>query len=309
MTAHATHNHQAGHSGAFSLENIPAYDAWRENKLSDYPTGPNELMVEISDLNAPNPGETELIRKNCNRTNLSFYRTTPTAASHDKQATRNNLIAFAAQFGLSTTETHRSAGGDGIVTLEVTDNKAQAGYIPYTNRRLSWHTDGYYNYHGPDHAIRAMLMHCARPAETGGENAYLDPDIAYIRLRDENPAFIKVLMSDQAMSIPENREENGNLRPTNTGPVFFIDASAHLNMRYTARTRNIIWNENSLTSEAVQYLNHILDTDPLIIRKRLGTGEGVICNNVLHNRTGFDKDEPECSDRLLYRARYLNIVS
>ena len=28
--------------------------------------------------------------------------------------------------------------------------------------------------------------------------------------------------------------------------------------------------------------------DPLIIRYRLAAGEGVICNNVLHNRTGFD---------------------
>jgi hypothetical protein len=34
-------------------------------------------------------------------------------------------------------------------------------------------------------------------------------------------------------------------------------------------------------------------------------GEGVICNNVLHNRTAFEDNE---NKRLLYRARYYNYL-
>ena len=249
---------------------------------------------------------------------MSFYRADPKNGGNednaqntgcDQQATRKSINNFAKTFGLNKTEAHRSAGDDGIVALEVTSNKAQAGYIPYTNRRLSWHTDGYYNYHNNDNAIRAMLMHCARPAEDGGENAYLDTDIAYIRLRDKNPEFIKALMSPIAMSIPENQEENGAIRPTNTGPVFFIDSEAQLNMRFSARTRNIIWQDNLITRQAVEFLNEVLANDPLIIRYRLSQGEGVICNNILHNRTGFDKQQQINSNRLIYRARYYQRVN
>ena len=318
ITTHAKSEHHAKADNIFLTGNVAAYDIWRAQKLSNYPAGPAELMVTINDLDAPTSAETDLIRANCIRTNMSFYRIASNSngngnkdstQDHDQQATRKSLKNFAKTFGLDKTEAHRSAGDDDIVALEVTTNKAQAGYIPYTNRRLSWHTDGYYNFHGPDDAIRAILMHCARPADQGGENAYLDPHIAYIRLRDENPDFIKALMSPKAMSIPENREENGALRPTNTGPVFFIDSEAQLNMRFSARTRHIIWQDNPITRQAIEFLNEVMTDDPLIIRYRLSRGEGVLCNNVLHNRTGFDKQQQINSNRLIYRARYYQRIN
>ncbi len=42
-------------------------------------------------------------------------------------------------------------------------------------------------------------------------------------------------------------------------------------------------------------------------RHRLQKGEGVICNNVLHNRSMFSDNSN--SKRLLYRARFYNRVS
>ena len=46
---------------------------------------------------------------------------------------------------------------------------------------------------------------------------------------------------------------------------------------------------------------------PSIFRLKLEPGMGLVCNNVLHDRTGFD-DDPE-QPRLLYRARFLDRVS
>ena len=47
-------------------------------------------------------------------------------------------------------------------------------------------------------------MHCVSPAKSGGENSYLDPEIAYILMRDENPDYIAALMQDDVMMIPAN---------------------------------------------------------------------------------------------------------
>ena len=56
------------------------------------------------------------------------------------------------------------------------------------------------------------MLHCVSPAADGGENGLLDPEIAYLRLRDENPEFIRALMAPDAMTIPANTEEGGENR-------------------------------------------------------------------------------------------------
>jgi hypothetical protein len=149
-----------------------------------------------------------------------------------------------------------------------------------------------------------MLLHCVRSANQGGENRLLDHEIAYIRLRDENPAYIAALMDPDAMTIPANEEADGTVRAENTGPVFVADAdTGALMMRYTARKRNIRWREDAASQAAVQALERVLSADPFIVRVRLGPGDGVICNNVLHDRSGFDAGSDSESSRLLYRIR------
>ena len=219
------------------------------------------------------------------------------------------LPKFAAAFGLSRHERHRSAEDDGIVALEVTQVRARGGFIPYTDRPLNWHTDGYYN--DPGTPIRGFILHCVRQARAGGENQLLDPDIAYIRLRDENPAFVAALAHERAMTIPEHVEENGDVRKASVGPVFSVDpAAGALDMRYTARTRNILWRDDADTVAAVAFLNHLLsEGDPLMFRHRLEPGQGLICNNVLHNRTRFEDAAGARSGRLLYRMRFRRRVS
>jgi hypothetical protein len=285
-----------------SLENDRDYRRWRDAKLSAYPRSAEETAVEVADLAAPSAAETKAILAACRRANMCLYHRR--RSRDDALATRPALAAFAGHFGLSHFEAHRSAEADGIVALEVVDQGGRLGYIPYTNRSIGWHTDGYYNYQGPARMIRAMLLHCVRSADRGGENALLDHEIAYIRLRDKNPDYIAALMRADAMTIPVNEEADATVRAENTGPVFIADADGGaLTMRYTARKRNIRWRGDAATQAAVQALEQILREDPLIMRVRLGPGDGVMCNNVLHDRSGFDTPSGPGSGRLLYRIR------
>jgi alpha-ketoglutarate-dependent taurine dioxygenase len=291
----------AGRS-VFSLGDDEAYRRWRDAKLAGYPHSLDELTVDVSVLAAPNPAETRAILAACRRANFCLYRSRQ--HSGDAQATRWALADFARHFGLAQFEAHRSAEADGIVALEVVAEGGRLGYIPYTNRPLGWHTDGYYNYQGPQRMIRSMLLHCVRSASEGGENGLLDHEIAYIRLRDQNPGYIAALMHPAALTIPAYEEANGKTRGENTGPVFVVDPdTGELGMRYTARKRNIRWRDDADTQAAMRALEQVLHEDPLILRVRLAPGEGVICNNVLHDRIGFDAGASSESGRLVYRIR------
>lgn len=292
----------AGRAAAFSLEDDQAYRRWRDAKLANYPRSADELTVDVAALAAPTPAETEAVLSACRRANMCLYRSRRHLG--DAVATRRALGSFARHFGLSHFEAHRSADADGIVALEVAAEGGRLGYIPYTNRPIGWHTDGYYSYESSTRMIRAMLLHCVRNADMGGENGLLDHEIAYIRLRDENPEFIAALMHPEAMTIPANEEADGKVRAENTGPVFALDPdTGGFTMRYTARKRNIRWREDAATQGAVRALEHLFSDDPLILRVKLEPGAGVICNNVLHDRIGFEADEGTRPGRLLYRIR------
>lgn len=291
----------------WDLASDAAYQAWRSVKLEAAmgQTGPS--FVEIGELGNPTERECRELTQSCERQNLVLYAVRNPAG--DQTVVRDELRRFTNHFRLKIAERHRSAGEGGIVALTVTDRPVQRGYIPYSRKAMNWHTDGYYN--APGNQIRSMVLHCVTPAGSGGRNQFLDPEIAYIRLRDENPDFIAALMHTDAMTIPENREADGGLRPVSVGPVFSVDAATgHLAMRYTARTRSISWRNDAVTRQAVSFLQSLLEAgDPLMQTVRLEAGQGILCNNVLHNRTGFDPDTSEDSGRLVFRIRFHNRVS
>lgn len=292
---------------AFSLADDPAYRTWRDVKLACYPRTPDELAVEVSDLAAPTAAELQAVRTACGTANMCLYRTRHHHG--DAALVRRAVVAFARHLGLTRFEAQRSAGADGIVALEVAAEGPRRGYIPYTSRAMGWHTDGYYHYAGPERMIRSMLLHCVRDARAGGANGLLDHEIAYIRLRDENPDYIRALMHPEAMTIPANREADGRSRAESTGPVFVLDrTTGTLAMRYTARKREIRWRQDAITLAAVRALERILAEDPLLLRIRLSPGVGVISNNVLHDRIGFDEDGDPQRSRLIYRIRSYDLV-
>lgn len=290
----------------FDLQDDRPYRRWREGKLARYPKSLGEVKVSLARLGAPTASEREAIGALCRRCNMALYAA---EAAGDEAAIRCDLVAFGSAFGLIAVEDHRSAERDGIVRIEVADHGGRLGYIPYSDRAINWHTDGYYNFHGPARSVKAMTLHCVRDAEQGGENRLLDHEIAYIRLRDADPAYVAALARPDAMAIPESVEADGRVRPINVGPVFYIDpASGRLGMRFTARKRNILWRDDSVTRAAVAQLEESLENDPLVLRTRLAPGEGLLCNNVLHDRSAFLPDGAS-GKRLLYRIRYLEPIA
>ena len=293
----------------YVVGNDDGYLRWRETKLASYPESVSELRVEINDLQQLTAEEHQALLSRCRKTNMVVYAARSAASMIDKEVLRS----FARQLGLQHLDPNMLADDDGITSLEVIPGKLQRGYIPYSDRRLLWHTDGYYN--SGDCQIRAMLLHCVRPAAEGGKNALLDPEIAYLLLRDRDPRYIEALMANDVMTIPANIEADEVERPAQTGPVFSVSpADGSLHMRYTARTRSIEWKDDVLTQEAVAALEELLDShSTYIFRYKLQAGEGLLCNNVLHNRTAFTAESVDADNdqhgRLLYRARYYDRIA
>ncbi len=289
--------------GAFDPADHSAYLRWRAEKLARFPASVDALVVDVADPAHCTDDEREALIERIRRANMAVYRSPPGVM------TRHGLRRFGRSLGLSRLDEHLCAEEDGISQLRVKAGIESGEYIPYTDRPLSWHCDGYYN--SPERAIGAMMLHCVTDASEGGENALMDHEMLYIALRDKGARFIESLMHPEALTIPANIQNGEVVRPERVGPVFSVDpASGALHMRYTARGRNIRWRDDPVTSEAVTLIGRILeDPSSAVFRYRLRPGEGILCNNVLHNRTGF-RDEPGSGrQRLVYRARFFDRVA
>lgn len=283
----------------FDLADEAGYLAWRDAKLAAYRALAADTVVPVRDVARLDAGEHAAILERCRITNRAIYEVTGGGVT-DKQAIR----ALGRQFGLESLDMNLRADEDSITSLRVLEAGAGTHYIPYTNRPLNWHTDGYYN--RLDRQVRGIVMHCVSASASGGDNLLLDPEIAYLLLRDENPDYIRALMQPDAMTIPANVEAGVELRPAQSGAVFsFAGGTGALHMRYTARTRSIEWKDDRNTRLAVGFLLELLTNDSIyVIRHRLRAGQGIICNNVLHKREAFANDAAAGRERLLYRARY-----
>ena len=283
----------------FDLHQSASYLRWRENKLAQAIVDTGEMIVEIKDPLHVTAAERHALLTCCSRSNMAVY---VSRVEMDEPMLRD----FGTQFGLLRLDANWLADKHGISRIAVSnpDNQRQT-YIPYTDRAIKWHTDGYYN--PPERQIRGMVLHCAQNAGNGGENRVMDHEIAYLMLRDANPDFIRALSAPDVMTIPARIDEFDGVREAQTGPVFSQDAAGNLHMRYTARTRSIEWKQDAATLAAVARLEQILDSDsPHIHQLKMESGTGLLCNNVLHDRSAFT-DDPN-NPRLLYRARYLERV-
>ena len=282
----------------FDLEREADYQTWRMHKLASMPDGAAGLVVPVRNGVWPDDAEFAALHGLLRRANMAVYD-----LGAANQAGKDFVRRLGARFGLVSLDGNPYSDEDDISSIMVKPRDKGAIYIPYTDRPISWHTDGYYN--GAESQVRGFILHCVRPAATGGQNGLLDPEIAYITLRDANPDYIRALSAPDVMTIPENEVNDFITRPAQTGPVFSVSGDGALHMRYTARKRHVIWSEAPLVREAIAHLTAFLDSgSPLIYRHRLEAGQGLICNNVLHNRTVFHNTAGGGDDRLLYRARY-----
>jgi len=290
----------------FHPDNHIGYQSWRAEKLADYPCRGEDLIVEVGNPKNLSNAEYAALWQRIAKTNMAIYATS-LGETEDKDGPRQ----LSAQFGLTRLDANWLADEDGISSLTPQEegqgegNAKRGEFIPYTHHRIRWHTDGYYN--PAERRIFAMTLHCVREADEGGINDLFDHELAYIALRDANPEYIRALMAPDAMTIPAREETSASgedkvARADETGPALCV-AEGHLHLRYTARTKSIAWKQDAATQAALKTLEELLASQPKgVFSLKLQPGMGLICNNVLHTRSGFT-DRPE-HRRLLYRARY-----
>jgi len=290
----------------FDLDQPQAYARWRAAKLANQPQRVEDLIVDVADPRRLSEAERSALLHTCARANMVVYRSP--IIEEDKSLPR----LLGAQLGLHRLDANWLADEDGISPIAVSTQRpgARPDFIPYTDKPIRWHTDGYY--HPQSRRIEGMVLHCVRAADVGGVSGLVDHHRIYIAMRDANPAWVRALMAPDAMTIPERADEHGVARPAQSGPVFTVlpgqEGDPALHMRYTARTRSIEWKDDPDTRAGVAFLEQLLSSDaPWIFHVRLQPGMGLVCNNVPHERSGFT-DDPQRS-RLLYRARYLDRVA
>ena len=209
------------------------------------------------------------------------------------------VLALCRQVGLKNL--HQPDVTAGLKRIEVSYG-AKARYIPYTNSELNWHTDGYY--YPETYPVRAMSLHCVRPALEGGATALINHEIVYALLAQTNPDYVTALSRADVMTIPANIQAPDGPRQAQPGPVFWQGPDG-IYMRYTTRRHNIQWRQDPLSREAVEALGEILrQRTDLVFHRQLRASEGVLSNNTPHRREPFHDSTERDRGRLFYRGRF-----
>ena len=315
----------------FDLNNDEAYQDWRKGKLANantydkysfinikktpphfYGVSPDCFPSEVSNSEIKALLPIDQILLECHHNNYCLYKLEE-CQNLDAQQTKRFIHALANACGINQLDNNLCADEDSLTSLYNKKCKDKREYIPYTNKKLSWHTDGYYN--TKDQTIFSMLLHCYNNAEDGGESAFIDHEIVYILLRDQNPRWIAALSNNEVMTIPANILNNKIIREQQTGPVFSVSPQGQLHMRYSARLRNIIWHQDTDTQDALAFLQELLDlTRPslntdFIVKHKFKAGEGIISRNILHCRNAFQDNDTSIQQRLLFRGRFYDELS
>lgn len=289
----------------FVLENEGAYQAWRARKLDQRQ---DLSATRVFTLNRqgllPESVQADLQRQ------VSAFNFVIFECADETRCDEFNTTGFLAlnrQFGLHELDMNLGADEDKVTALRVVDaDDRRAQYIPYTNRAMNWHTDGYYNPSG--RRIGAFALYCVHQAGRGGGNSLFDHEMMYMLIRDQSPDLLQALMADDLMRIPANVQDNRVIRAEEKGPVFSLQPlSCALNMRYTSRPHNIVWKSDKRSERALNLVREILMDGGAMTEIRLNRGQGLVCNNILHGRQAFH-DAPGESARMIYRARYYDAI-
>lgn len=289
----------------FLLDNEAGYQHWKKDKLERYSRFSPDKIIKIEDhscLSSKTLGE---IASQIESFNFACFELD--AANRDFST--RDLLNFGQLLGLYRVDTNLGAESDGVTRLCVVESSdKRSRYIPYTNRALNWHTDGYYN--PSSSRINAFSLYCVEPAEQGGESFVLDHEMLYMQIRDTDSELLVALMDSNIMMVPANISSNRVVRRAESGSVFNIDSeTGRLNMRYSARPQNIRWKTDTLSMRALNLVREILIDSEYITTQEPESGQGMVCNNVLHGRKAFVDAQAGNPSRLYYRARYYDAIN
>ena len=258
---------------------------WAEEKERNIPHNIDGIIVNIHDINNVKISEIAKIKETINKCNSCIY------SSKTALKSNTNLLKFVESVGMRTYDRNNIESNE-ISTITPLENN-KINYIPYTDKSLNWHTDGYYD----KKSIFSWLLHCVHPATHGGENYLLDHELAlreYVLRYDD----INNLMSEDALTIPESKDTS---RSEISTYIFSIkNQYKKLHMRFSMRKDNI--GTSPKAGDAVTKLKQTIENDcaKYSLTYKLQKNEGIITNNILHGRKAFKDDKVK---RKLLRIR------
>ena len=262
------------------------FKQWALEKEDNIPLNIDDLIVKIQDINHATLAEISNIKDIIKRFNCCIYQS---KVGLNAQA---DLMNFAQSIGMETYDTNNIHNSP-ISSIMSLETKNALNYIPYTNKKLNWHTDGYYD----EKPIFSWLLHCEEPAYSGGENYLLDHELAireYIIKYDN----LDSLSSLDAFTIPGNTHAN---RGETKGYICNNDNEyKKFHMKFSMREKNMKLNEQSKT--AIMRMKKIIKEDckKYCLTYKLSKNEGIVSNNILHGRNSFEDGK---AMRKLYRIR------
>ena len=259
---------------------------WASEKEDNIPLNISDLKTEIQDINHISSEEISDIKDKIKKFNFCIYKSS--VGLHNQA----DLVNFARSIGMKTYDTNNIHNSPVSLIMSL-DSENTVNYIPYTNKELNWHTDGYYD----EKPIFSWLLHCEEPAHSGGENYLLDHELAireYIFKYDN----LGSLSRPDALVIPGNVEAN---RDETKGYICDSDnVYKRFHMKFSMREKNIKLNEQSKT--AFMRMKKIIKEDckKYCLTYKLSKNEGIVSNNILHGRNSFEDGKVM---RKLYRIR------
>ena len=258
---------------------------WAEEKEKNIPQNSDGILVNIHDINNVKTSEIAKIKETIYKYNSCIY------SSKIALKSNTNLLKFVELVGMRTYDCNNIDSNE-ISTITPLQN-SKINYIPYTDKLLNWHTDGYYD----KKSIFSWLLHCVNPATQGGENYLLDHELVlreYLLRNDD----INNLMAEDALTIPASKDTS---RPEISTYIFsFKNKYKRLHMRFSMRKDNI--GTSAKASPAIIKLKEIIEDDcaKYSLTYKLQKNEGIITNNILHGRKAFKDDKVK---RKLLRIR------
>ena len=215
---------------------------WAEEKEKNIPQNTDGILVNIHDINNVKISEIAKIKETINRYNSCIY------SYNVALKTNTNLLKFVELVGMRTYDCNNIESSEISTITPLQNNKVN--YIPYTDKSLNWHTDGYYD----KKSIFSWLLHCVNPATQGGENYLLDHELAlreYVLRNDD----INHLMAEDALTIPESKDTS---RSEISTYIFSLkNQYKKLHMRFSMRKDNI--GTSAKASSAITKLKKIIE--------------------------------------------------
>ena len=223
----------------FDLAHPEKYARWRESKLELHPTRIEDLIVEIRDPRRLTDNEANAILDRCRRANMAIYASR-SLDDPDKEIPRQlgrrlGLNASGSQQGRGRRrhQLHNRSGRCPAPRLYPVQHRSHRLAYRRLLQRLA-----------PARSMPWYCTACTRRRKGGDERPAGFRD-RYILLRDRDPELHPQPHAPSSHDHPRQYRGRYGATSRTDGPgVLPANPDGHLHMRYTDRTRSILWRDD-----------------------------------------------------------------